>query len=477
MVDMATYGLMVPVLPFRLASIGYHNIPARSSYLIAAFALGLIISSIPIGILGEIVKARKLPLLICLAFLAGSLIMFWLSTSFPLLVISRIFQGISGTGIWTLGLALICDVVPEALIGSIMGYVMIGWSIGTVAGPLAGGLLYDSLGYHSIFVFALVLTAMDFIFRVLVQDKQPDTPSQVIFSPRQQPRSLSVETVPVIEPSNQVPTTLMSDQKSEATADGKKSKSAGDSTNSILSPSLKTPTTYRALLSLLRSPRCWTLFTIILVLGFSFGGLLDAGMTLIVHKRYGLSSRGAALIFIGAVVPSFVSSPLAGHFADKYGARLPVATCLILGTPFFGLLSMEGSLSTFIVWIALTGLFVMAVAAPIMQDLAEVVKVTPGLGYAHVYGIFNMVYSTGALIGPLVVGGVFEHVGVERGWKLVSLISTVLCAACVLPAWLFIGDKSLAIGDESLTKDPKLSHKADLQPVSNITTTHPNTMI
>jgi hypothetical protein len=30
----------------------------------------------------------------------------------------------SGTAIWTLGLALICDVVPEARIGVIMGYVM-----------------------------------------------------------------------------------------------------------------------------------------------------------------------------------------------------------------------------------------------------------------------------------------------------------------------------------------------------------------
>ena len=117
-------------------------------------------------------------------------------------------------------------------------------------------------------------------------------------------------------------------------------------------------------------------------------------MTILVHARYGLNSRGAALIFIGAVVPSFGSSPLAGHFADKCGARWPVVVCLVLGTPFFGLISMEGSLSTFIIWIALTGasssplsstplyantnppflfllgLFIMGIAAPIMQGLS-----------------------------------------------------------------------------------------------------------
>lgn len=32
MVDMATYGMMVPVLPFRLEATGYKNIPATSSY-------------------------------------------------------------------------------------------------------------------------------------------------------------------------------------------------------------------------------------------------------------------------------------------------------------------------------------------------------------------------------------------------------------------------------------------------------------
>jgi hypothetical protein len=32
MVDMATYGIMVPVLPFRLESTGYKNVPATSSY-------------------------------------------------------------------------------------------------------------------------------------------------------------------------------------------------------------------------------------------------------------------------------------------------------------------------------------------------------------------------------------------------------------------------------------------------------------
>lgn len=403
MVDMATYGMMVPVLPFRLEATGYKNIPATSSYLIAAFALGLIVSSIPIGIFGVMVKARKLPLLAALGFLAASLVLFWMSSSFPVLIVARILQGFSGTAIWTLGLALICDVVKEERIGVIMGYVMIGWSIGTVGGPLAGGLLYDKLGYNAVFVFALIITAIDFLLRSLVQDKKCIRNREVTLQEKAELNDKEASSTPV------------------------------DS---------QSPSAARALLSLLTSPRVWTICIITFVLGFAFGGLLDTGLTMVVKERYGLSSRGAGLIFIAAVVPSFFSSPFAGFYADKYGAKWPIIVCLVLGTPFFGLLSMNGSLAALIAWITFTGMFTMATAAPIMQDLAIVVKITPGLGFAHVYGIFNMVYSTGAMVGPLCVGRLLQSTGIQNGWQIMSLIVTGLCAACIIPAYLFIGSKN-----------------------------------
>ncbi|POW18489.1 hypothetical protein PSHT_05758 [Puccinia striiformis] len=397
---MATYGIMVPVLPFRLESTGYKDVAATSSYLIAAFAFGLIISSIPIGIFGEVVKSRKAPLLASLGFLTASLIMFWQSSTFAVLMVARIVQGFSGTAIWTLGLALICDVVPEARIGSVMGYVMIGWSIGTVGGPLAGGLLYDSNLEHptpTTSIKSLTSPATPFPSRhrllpqILVQDKKCIRNRQVTVENEVELSEKSVSSTLVPKSSEQ----------SEAP---------------------KKPSAARALLSLLTNSRIWTICAITFVLGFAFGGLLDTGMTMLVKERYGLSSRGAALIFIAAVVPSFFSSPLAGHYSDKYGAKWPIVVCLILGTPFFGLLSMKGSLAAMIVYITFTGIFIMAMAAPLMQDLAEVVFVTPGLGFSHVYGVFNMVYSTGAMVGPLCVGALLDHSGMESGWEIFSLV-------------------------------------------------------
>lgn len=60
--------------------------------------------------------------------------MFMLSKTFTLLLISRILQGVSGTGIWTIGLALLADCVPEERLAMAMGNVMIGLSLGGFSG-------------------------------------------------------------------------------------------------------------------------------------------------------------------------------------------------------------------------------------------------------------------------------------------------------------------------------------------------------
>ncbi|CAH7690418.1 major facilitator superfamily domain-containing protein [Phakopsora pachyrhizi] len=463
LVDLATYGIIVPVLPFHLESLGFQHIPEKSSLLVAAYALGLIASSIPIGILGEVVKNRKIPLLICLAFLAASLVLFWASHSFAVLVISRILQGFSGTGIWTLGLALICDTVHEDKLGAIMGYVMIGWSIGTVIGPLAGGMLYESLGYNSIFIFALVIVSIDFILRLLVVDQTAIKRHRLEID-SSQATTQDYETTEVEEPAiknslteeepsiglvTAIADSTSVEKKAEIVSNYKEATTLPLITDHASISSDNRQKTARALLSLVRCPRSWTLFVITFVLGFAFGGLLDAGMTITVNHRYGLNSRGAGLVFIAAVVPSFASSPLAGNISDKYGAKWPIIICLVLGAPFFSLLSLIRKISEFISWLAIIGFFIMGIAAPVMEDLSQVVKTTPGLGYAHVYSIFNMIYSIGALVGPLSVGSLMQHFGVERGWMVGCTICTALCAICTIPTWLYVGSKVNVTGAPS----------------------------
>ena len=75
--DLAVYGIIVPVVPFRLRELGYpeDQIASLTSYLILAYAAGLIVSSPPIGILGEVVENRKWPLVGAIALMVGSIIL------------------------------------------------------------------------------------------------------------------------------------------------------------------------------------------------------------------------------------------------------------------------------------------------------------------------------------------------------------------------------------------------------------------
>lgn len=125
--DIAGYSLIVPVIPFRLREMGFEgNIGSQVGWLVSAYAVGLVVSSPFIAVLGEVIGSRRTPLLVSLLFMAGAIILFMETESYTAMIISRVAQGVSGTGIWTLGLALITDSVDEARLGTVLGYTLIG---------------------------------------------------------------------------------------------------------------------------------------------------------------------------------------------------------------------------------------------------------------------------------------------------------------------------------------------------------------
>ncbi|KAF9928404.1 hypothetical protein BGZ65_006302 [Modicella reniformis] len=56
-------------------------------------------------------------------------------------------------------------------------------------------------------------------------------------------------------------------------------------------------------------------------------------------------------------------------------------------------------------------LFGTAFLTPVLSELSAVVRTTTDTGIARAYAIFNMAFSIGVLIGPVVCGMVYEHFG------------------------------------------------------------------
>lgn len=124
----AAVGLVTPIVPFRLEELGYPDseIGSKVGLLIGAYAAGLVLSSIPVGVLGELYPNRRLPLLFGCGLALGGVALFALGQSFESMLIARALQGVGGTIVWTLSLAMISDSVAAERRSTCFGYAMAG---------------------------------------------------------------------------------------------------------------------------------------------------------------------------------------------------------------------------------------------------------------------------------------------------------------------------------------------------------------
>jgi len=130
--DGLVYSLPVAVIPFQLGKLGYTELSSKTGWLLFAYAAGLIICTAPIAYLSERYNARRLPLVLALVVLQGSLVMFMLAPNYGLMLLARGLQGAASGVVWTVGVALVCDVVPVERLGQQLGLAVTGLSLGYV---------------------------------------------------------------------------------------------------------------------------------------------------------------------------------------------------------------------------------------------------------------------------------------------------------------------------------------------------------
>lgn len=126
--DLFLYGLVVPILPFILrdrVNMPPEQIQSNVSGLLAAYAAASVLFSPPAGILADRLPTRQLPFLVGLVALLLATLLLLLGSTIPVLVVARIFQGISAAVVWTIGLALTLDTVGPENLGKTIGSVSI----------------------------------------------------------------------------------------------------------------------------------------------------------------------------------------------------------------------------------------------------------------------------------------------------------------------------------------------------------------
>ena len=386
-------------MPFLLQErvhVPEEQVQTYTSAFLAAYAGASVLFSPPAGIIADRLPARQLPFLVGLVALLGATILLWLGQTVAVLIVARILQGISAAVVWTIGLALVLDTVgPEKLgvtIGSIFSFI----SIGELAAPVLGGIVYKKAGYGGVFGMAFALLAVDFIMRLfIIEKKTADQYSKELREESQD--SPDPPTEDGDEESARDPT-----EEDALIGNGKKEESfriAEGQPGWIH----KFPILYCLSDSRLIVAEIVALMQATLLSSF------DATVPTQAEEAYGFDSLKAGILFIPLVVPYLLLGPFAGKLVDKYGPRPAAVIGFAWHVPALILLRVPHAggttqIAIYCVILALNGLGLGAIGAPSIVEASyvcdgyyknneEFFNHTPP--YAQLYAINSMVCSLG----------------------------------------------------------------------------------
>lgn len=322
-----------------------------------------------------------------------------------------------------------------------MGYVSLGMSLGILIAPLLGGIVFDRAGYDAVFGMAYGLIGLDIILRLLLVEKKVaarwDTVAEV--------------QVKMAADSQTVAPTFAQAESSDT------EKGLGSDESVI--PQTRADTDLRArrrdrlppVLALLYSRRLLAALFCALIQAALITSF-DSVLTIHAANLFGWNSTGAALLFLPIVIPSFLA-PAFGWFSDKYGGRYPVTVGFLGACPPLICLRFVDENTTndkviLCALLALIGLFLSLTFPPIMAEISSVVEAKeksmlaagragfgPGGAYAQAYGLFNMAFAGGCMVGPLLAGFIAE----DRGWSTMALVLGILSAITAVPGCLWLG--------------------------------------
>ncbi|CAI7570339.1 unnamed protein product [Penicillium bialowiezense] len=442
--DIFMYGLIVPVTPTALkdrVGLSEDSIQSWTSILLALYAGALLAFAPVVGYLADRAESRRWPLLIGLVALAAATALLCVGTNIVLWIVGRLFQGAAAAIVWTAGLALMVDTVGKDGLGQAIG-------VGTLGGPLLGGVVYQNGGYYAVYGLAFAFIGLDIVFRLLLIEKRHALKWLTPELERPDSEQNSTHKEPVVF---EVPPT--------------------PSTGSDTQVSQKPPSrsAFARVSTLLSSPRLvvslWGYFVISLVLA-SF----DSVLPLFVHDTFGWQQSGQGLIFIPLMVPHLVD-PLTGWVIDKYpkSIRYFTATAFLSAVPVMVLLRLVTDRSMqhkilLCALLALVGLCFAVAMPPLVAETFHAVKEkedeTPGIfgrggAMALAFGLVNMGFAAGALIGPFFAGFIRQ----SAGWGTMGWALGLIAGVSSVPILLFLGGWMLrpATSDDAAVADPSAS--------------------
>jgi len=457
--DMFLYGLIVPVLPFMLqdrVGLPYSQVQSHVSGLLAAYAAASVLFSPIAGVIADKVSTRQGPFLLGLAALFAATVLLFVGTTVPILALARVLQGISAGFVWTIGLALCLETVGPENLGKTIGSIFSFISIGALAAPLLGGVLYEKVGYTGVFGVGAAVLVIDFLMRVVVIEKkqalryEADDPSAVGDLSSTRPERDSQQANNDRDEESQQPANgaALGEEEEQPLLGGKHP----DESFYKLGDFEKRSRVIRfaPILPCLTDPMLVTALLIAFVQALLLGSF-DSTVPTVAGEFFGFSSLKAGLLFLPLGIFDFILGPVFGWCVDRYGTKPVAVFAYGFLVPVLTLLRIphEGGKDQIIVYcvlLALSGMGLAGVGAPSIVEAGAIVQkyyeANPEFfgekgPYAQLYGLSNMVFSLGLTVGPELAGELKQAIGYGN----MNLVLAAICLVVSVMSFVYVGGK------------------------------------
>lgn len=181
--------------------------------------------------------------------------------------------------------------------------------------------------------------------------------------------------------------------------------------------------------TILRVPAVATCVIAVIVGGATIA-MLEPVLSMFLNSAIGLGPARIGLVFGGGALVAAVLHPMFGHIADRVGGRRLTLWGVAAIGAMLPILSQSWSFPSAVGAYVIGALAIATMITPSLTYMAEATASagTPSFGVA--YGLYNVAWAVGLLVGPAVGGFLYERLG----FTTLTLIwaPTVVIAALVL---------------------------------------------
>ncbi|KAJ5747308.1 uncharacterized protein N7511_009004 [Penicillium nucicola] len=384
-------------------------------------------------------ERSQIPFLAGLSCAFGSTLVFMFGWTSWMIIVARIFQGLSAGVVYTAGLTLLVNTIESHELGPWIGFGLSGMNFGVLVSPTLGGIVYEKAGFYPVFIMSLAVVAINLIFILLIIDKKAAAKYHDYASETR-------------------PSSSNGSSPRSAVANGKRRLSRvedGDATvtTALLTHCRESPepfatesTWWTVVGGFLSSSRILaalyaSLINVVLV------SAMDAVLPIFVKETFRWLSGATGAIFLNLTIPSLIG-PFIGMLSDRYGVRLVSAIGFVIAgiaTILLAFIRHNTALNHVMACILLlfVGIGLNTSLTPLATEIPRIVKdlqeERPDI-YGHKsaiaegYMLLDAVFGAGTVLGPLLSRFAYDYVG----WTGCNVMLGMLSFSAIVPIALYL---------------------------------------